>query len=137
MVATDSPDVRAAVDRLVRERIPVVTLVSDLTGSQRHHFAGIDNIAAGRTAASLMGRFLAGRERATVAVLAGSMLVRDHRERLEGFRKRHGRDFADLAILPVIEGQDDPDVVYRLVVGCARGMPASPASTASAPAIAA
>ncbi|MBX5140569.1 LacI family DNA-binding transcriptional regulator [Rhizobium lentis] len=114
MVATDAPEVRAVVDRLVHAGFPIVTLVSDLTGSLRHHYAGIDNIAAGRTAARLLGRFL-GPRKGKIAVLAGSMLVRDHRERLEGFTSVMGEEFPDLAILPVLEGRDDPEIAHMLV----------------------
>jgi LacI family transcriptional regulator len=114
LVATDAPEVRDAVDRLVQDGIPVVTVVSDLTGSQRHHYAGVDNIAAGRTAARLLGRFLGG-AKGDVAVLAGSMLVRDHRERLEGFAAVMAEEFPGLSILPVIEGRDDPDMAHMLV----------------------
>lgn len=114
LVATDAPEVRAAVDRLVSERIPVVTLVSDLTDSTRHHYAGIDNIAAGRTAARLLGRFLGGQE-GDITVLAGSMLVRDHRERLEGFSDVMAAEFPRLRLLPVLEGRDDPERARSLV----------------------
>lgn len=114
LVATDAPEVRAAVDRLVSERIPVVTLVSDLTDSARHHYAGIDNIAAGRTAARLLGRFLGGRE-GDLTVLAGSMLVRDHRERLQGFSAVMAEEFPKLRLLPVLEGRDDPERTKTLI----------------------
>ncbi|MDL2405436.1 LacI family DNA-binding transcriptional regulator [Rhizobium calliandrae] len=114
LVAIDAPDVRAAVDRLVAARLPVVTLVSDLTGSTRHHYAGVDNIAAGRTAARLLGRFLGGRN-GDVTVLAGSMLVRDHRERLEGFASVMAAEFPQLRLLPVLEGRDDPEIANALV----------------------
>ncbi|MBB4191443.1 LacI family transcriptional regulator [Rhizobium aethiopicum] len=114
MVATDAPEVRAVVDRLVHAGFPIVTLVSDLTGSLRHHYAGVDNIAAGRTAARLLGRFL-GPRKGKIAVLAGSMLVRDHRERLEGFTSVMAEEFPDLAILPVLEGRDDPEIAHMLV----------------------
>ncbi|MGG7577920.1 LacI family DNA-binding transcriptional regulator [Rhizobium sp. Nf11,1] len=114
MVATDAPEVRAVVDGLVHAGFPIVTLVSDLTGSLRHHYAGVDNIAAGRTAARLLGRFL-GPRKGKIAVLAGSMLVRDHRERLEGFTAVMGEEFPDLAILPVLEGRDDPEIAHMLV----------------------
>lgn len=107
LVAVDAPDVRAAVGRLVDAGIAVVTLVSDLSSSGRHHYAGIDNIAAGRTAANLMGRFLSKAD-GRVGVLAGSMLVHDHRERLEGFLSVLSEDFPQVAILPVIEALDDP-----------------------------
>ena len=114
LVATDAPEVRAAVDLLVAARVPVVTLVSDLTGSMRHHFAGIDNIAAGRTAARLLGRFL-GPSEGEVLVLAGSMLVRDHRERLEGFSAVMAEEFPKISLLPALEGRDDPELARTLV----------------------
>ena len=77
------PPVRAAIDRAARRGIAVMTLVSDLPGSARRRFIGIDNAAAGRTAASLMGRFLPSGGK--VGLIAGSLALRDHRERLEGF----------------------------------------------------
>ncbi len=115
-VAIDSDDVAQAADRLVEDGIAVVTLVSDLSGSRRDHYAGVDNVAAGRTAASLMGRFLSGRG-GDIAVVAGSMLVRDHRERLQGFRAVIESEFRQLRLLPVLEGRDDPMAVEALVAG--------------------
>ncbi|MFB2550264.1 LacI family DNA-binding transcriptional regulator [Ensifer soli] len=105
-VAVEAPEIVAAVRRLAGAGIPVVTLVSDLPGSDRAHYAGVDNIAAGRTAAGLLGRFV-GPAPASLAVLAGSMLVRDHRERLDGFSGVIGAEFPWLTILPVMEGQDN------------------------------
>jgi len=116
LVAVDAPDVAAGVSRLRRAGIPVVTLVSDLSGSERDHFTGIDNIAAGRTAASLLGRFTGGRK-GTVAIMAGSMLVRDHRDRFEGFAAVMAADFPQLTLLPVLEGRDDPLHVEALLGG--------------------
>lgn len=114
LVAVDAPEVAAAVDRLADAGIPVVTLVSDLPASRRVHYAGIDNLAAGRTAAGLLGRFV-GDRRGSIGVLAGSMLVRDHRERLEGFRSIMAADYPHLVLLGVIEGRDDPALVERLL----------------------
>lgn len=119
VVAVDHPAVHEAIDRLKEHGVAIVTLVSDLPGSQRDHFAGVDNLAAGRTAGSLMGRFLAGRP-GKIAVVAGSMLVGDHRDRLEGFRKRLAEINRGLEILDVMEGQDDPDQVHDLVSACLR-----------------
>lgn len=121
-VAIDAPGVREAAMRLREAGIPMVTLVSDLPDSSRDHYAGIDNIAAGRTAGSLMGRFLSGRE-ATVAVLAGSMLVRDHRERLEGFSAVIGDHYSNIVILPVLEGRDDPVLAESMVADTLRRHP--------------
>lgn len=119
VVAVDHPLVHDAIVRLKDLGVAIVTLVSDLPGSPRDHFAGVDNIAAGRTAGSLMGRFLAART-GKVAVVAGSMLVGDHRDRLAGFRESLGELNGRLEILPAMEGQDDPDQVYGLVSECLR-----------------
>jgi len=121
-VAIDSEDVLEATDRLTHSGIAVATLVSDLTGSKRDHFAGIDNHAAGRTAASLMGRFLP-KQKAEIAVLAGSMLVQDHRQRLAGFESVIEAEFAHLSIRPVLEGRDDAERVEALVADTLRDNP--------------
>lgn len=114
LVATDAPRVREAVDRLVEVGVAVVTLVSDLPQSQRSHFCGIDNVAAGRTAAGLIGRFLpegAGR----ILVVAGSMKLADHRDRAKGFAEVMEREFPGVSLSGPLEGLDDPDIVRRLV----------------------
>ncbi len=114
LVAVEDDGVREAIDAICAEGIPVITLVSDLPGSRRAHYAGVDNIAAGRTAGGLLGRFLHGRK-GQVGVLAGSMLVRDHRERLEGFTAVIAADHPALTILPVREGRDEPEVARAAV----------------------
>ncbi|OJF96579.1 LacI family DNA-binding transcriptional regulator [Pararhizobium antarcticum] len=122
VVAVDAPEVAAAIDRARTTGVPVVTLVSDLAASGRDHFVGIDNVAAGRTAGSLMGRFLGSRP-GPVAVLAGSMLVRDHRERLEGFTAAMAEHSEVRVILDVLEGQDDPMLAEELVAMCFNAHP--------------
>lgn len=56
--ARNTPRIRDAVDALHAARIPVVTLVTDLVGSDRLAYVGLDNAGAGRTAAFLMARVL-------------------------------------------------------------------------------
>ena len=110
IVATDATAVRVAVRDLRARGIAVVTLVSDLPSSERQHFVGIDNVQAGRTAASLLGRFCRWR-RGRMALVAGSMLVRDHVERRLGFEQVLRSEFPDQTVSPVIEGLDDQDIV--------------------------
>lgn len=110
VVATDSPVVRAALAELRERGVAVVTLVSDLPSSRRQHFVGIDNVQAGRTAASLLGRFCRGRS-GKIVIVAGSMLVRDHAERRLGFEQVLRAEFPDQQILPPLEGRDDRDIV--------------------------
>lgn len=114
LVATDAPSVRAAVGRLRAQGAAVVTLVSDVADGGRDHYVGIDNVAAGRTAASLLGRFV-GAAKGRIAVLAGSMLLRDHVERRLGFDQVMRAEFPGLEVLPTLEGFDDGATVARVM----------------------
>ena len=105
IVATDDPAVAHAVDAATRRGITVMTLVSDLPNSQRRLFIGIDNVAAGRTAASMMGRFCP--HGGKVGVIVGSLGLRDHFERLEGFLAVMTAEFPSLTVVGPLEGHDD------------------------------
>ena len=105
IVATQDASVLAAVGNATRRGVVVMTLVSDLPGSSRRHFIGIDNVAAGRTAASLMGRFCP--QGGKVALIAGSLHLHDHRDRLEGFRATIAAEFPALELVGPIEGHDE------------------------------
>ncbi|SEP16358.1 LacI family transcriptional regulator [Rhodospirillales bacterium URHD0017] len=105
-IALDHPKVRAAIDDAANRGIRVVTLVSDAPSSRRLHYVGIDNPAAGRTAAALMGRFLRGR-RGSVGVIAGSLVLRDHAERQFGFHQILSSEYPELSPLAAVEGRDD------------------------------
>ena len=120
IVATEHDSVVRAVERASRRGIVVMTLVSDLPGSARRHFIGIDNVAAGRTAASLLGRFCAQGE---IAVIAGSLELRDHRERLQGFRAVLAGEFPALTLIGPFEGHDERQATGRLAAGLLRDHP--------------
>lgn len=108
VVALDHPAVRESINNLIAKGISVVTLVSDVPGSKRTHYAGIDNSSAGRTAAGLMGRFLNGRK-GKVGLFAGSLALRDHIERQFGFEQVMAHEFPELTVLPVRESRDDTE----------------------------
>jgi LacI family transcriptional regulator len=114
VVALDHQSVRAAIDDLVDNGTQVVTLVSDVPGSKRSHYVGVDNVAAGRTAATLMGRLLGDRSGA-VAVIAGSLSLRDHAERIFGFHQVINMEHGRLTILNPLEGGDQEDLNESLM----------------------
>jgi LacI family transcriptional regulator len=113
VVALDHPSVRAAIDDLIEHGTHVVTLVSDVPSSRRLHYVGIENIAAGRTAGTLVGR-LVGPRRGKVAVVAGSQGLRDHIERIFGFGQVLSAEFPELEVLPPVEGRDEEDLSENL-----------------------
>lgn len=113
VVALDHPRVRESINALTERGVAVVTLVSDVPNSRRQHYVGIDNASAGRTAATLMGRYLAGRP-GKVGLIAGSLSLRDHVERQFGFEQVMLHDYPNLTLLPVREGRDDGQIVQRV-----------------------
>jgi LacI family transcriptional regulator len=83
--APDEPDVRDAIDRLETAGIPVVTLVTDLPSSRRRAYVGMDNRAAGQTAAYLVASWVTGHTGAVLVTLSSSAF-RGEEERESGFR---------------------------------------------------
>ncbi|HZX04242.1 LacI family DNA-binding transcriptional regulator [Kribbella sp.] len=99
--APDEPEVIEAVDRLADAGIPVVTLVTDLPTSRRVAYIGIDNRAAGATAAYLLGQWL-GAEPGSALVTLSRGSFRGEEEREMGFRSTlrrlsPGRQVVELA----------------------------------------
>ena len=121
-VALDHPRVRVAIDDLAHRGIPVITLVSDVPHSRRLHYVGVDNPAAGRTAASLMGRFL-NKQHGTIGILAGSLALRDHAERHFGFNQVLAKDYPHLKMLQVAEGRDDYELSKKCVLDMVQQTP--------------
>ena len=114
-MALEHPAVREAVDGLADRGVPTVTLISDLANSRRAAYVGLDNRAAGRTAALLVARFIGPRPgRATkVAMIAGSRSYRAHEEREMGFLSLVEELDAEINVLGLREGRDDVAKNYR------------------------
>jgi LacI family transcriptional regulator len=98
VMALDHPVVRSAIDLLAQNGTVVITLVSDVPSSARQRYVGIDNTAAGRTAATLIGRFV-GQRRTKTAVILGSLALRDHAERYFGFNQVMAQDHPYLTVI--------------------------------------
>jgi LacI family transcriptional regulator len=82
--APDHPTVAAAVQRLDAVGIPVVTFVTDVTSSRRAAYVGVDNLAAGATAAYLVAHWAGSRGDVLLTVSHSSFRGEEERER--GFR---------------------------------------------------
>lgn len=125
VVAVAHPAVAEAIGAARTRGVPVITLVSDLPGAARAGFVGIDNFAAGRTAAALLGRFcpqgakIGGR----IGLIAGSLSLRDHRERVEGFAAVMREDFPHLGLAGPIEGHDRPEETEKVARALIADMP--------------
>jgi LacI family transcriptional regulator len=127
--APDDPAVVEAVAALADQGIPVVTLFTDVPLSRRIAYVGIDNRAAGATAAYLLTRW--SPQGGTVLVTVSSSTFRGEDEREIGFRaamrqmaperavrevtETHGLDAAMLeAVSTVLEDDATIDAVYSV-----------------------
>ena len=120
--APDDADVTAAIDRLVRRGIPVITLVTDVPASRRLAYVGMDNLAAGATAAYLIGQWLP-REPAAVLVSLSSRRFQGEELRENGFRTLLARDHRHLRIETTAEGLGVHDATLERVTDCLRRGP--------------
>lgn len=113
----ETPLIRDMIARLKARGLTVVALVTDQPNSERDHFIGIDNMAAGRTAGVLMGRFL-GERAGCVAVIVNSTQSRDMVDRRAGFDEVLASRFPHIEALPSLEGRDDRERVAMVLEAC-------------------
>ena len=101
------PDVPEIVAAARRVPTPLVTLVTDLPTTQRIAYAGLDNRAAGATAAYLIQQWLGDRP-GEVLVVRGRGEFRGEDERAAGFRAEMGEA---RRLLEVVDAADTPSSV--------------------------
>jgi LacI family transcriptional regulator len=112
--APDVPEIITACWHLIRAGIPVVTLVTDLPGSQRLTYIGMDNRAGGATAAYLMGQWLGDRP-GDVLVTLSRGFFRGEEEREVGFQGAMRTRYPDRAMIE-IDNSDGLDETMRGLV---------------------
>ena len=112
-MALDHDLVRAAAEKVIAQGKPVLTVISDLPDVARAAYLGLDNRAAGRTAALLIGQ-MAGQGRGQIGLIAGSRLYLAHSDREQGFRSLVQERFNHLSVVELREGHDDAAENYRV-----------------------
>ena len=113
VVATESPYISDAIDRLKEQSIPVVALLTDLCAPNLAGYAGIDNRMAGRTAAWAIAHH--GRVGA-VGVLIGSHGYLGQEDREIGFRSYFRAKAPDFRVLEPVVCRDDPLLAYEQTI---------------------
>lgn len=111
--APDEPEVAEAVDQLVAAGTPVVTYTTDVPGSSRCGYVGIDNHAAGVTAAYLIRQWL-GTAGGSVLITLSRNVFRGEGEREVGFRS--GLRGAGLEVVDVTDSDGIDATNERLVL---------------------
>ncbi len=114
VVGLQTSEIAAPLMTLQEQGTCIVGLVSDLPADYRAVYIGINNVAAGRTAARLLGFSHAGRQ-GLVQLIAGSLEARDHKDRLTGFREVISEDYPNIELLDPIMTRDDAEQVGAVV----------------------
>jgi LacI family transcriptional regulator len=114
----DTPRVREALRAAAGQGTAVVTMMSDIGEVPRLHYAGIDNLHAGRTAGHFIGRL--ARRPGRVLVLTNSLAYRAHADRVAGCREVLAARFPHLACGEPVECLDERDRVEHAVTQALR-----------------
>lgn len=106
--------VRERMNNLVEElHIPVVTFNSDIVGTKRSCFVGLDNRKSGRTAAGLMGVMTGGKGK--VLVITGYFGNSVNSMRVDGFVEEIKTSFPELELVGVQSSFDETAEVERII----------------------
>ncbi|MDO4285582.1 MAG: LacI family DNA-binding transcriptional regulator [Eubacteriales bacterium] len=113
-----SPDndeqIRAKIDALADEGIPVVTLNTDIENSRRLAYVGSNYFESGKIAAGLMNIICPGPVYAGILIGSGSILC--HTERVSGFRAEIERFYPQIQIAAVADNHDDDIESYNITM---------------------
>lgn len=123
----DSPVVRHALRAQVDADVPVVTLMSGVADVPGLHYAGINNLQAGRCAGHFIGR-MAGPAPGQVLLITHQLSFRAHAERIRGCAEVLAHRFPHLSVRGPVACSDDPDRVHfalrdALAASRAEGLP--------------
>ena len=100
VMPVDSETVREKLNALIEEKnIPVVTFNSDIVGTRRTCFVGMDNRKSGRTAAGLLGMLTRGNGK--ILIITGYFSNHVDNQRVDGFVEEAKRTFPHLEIAGV------------------------------------
>ena len=122
IMAPETPQVRDSIARLDARGIAVVAFVSHQPTAENAYYVGINNQAAGRTVAQLMGRFTGDRQ-GSVLVLTETMQSRDSQERRLGFDNIMAKYAPRLCVCPSMESYGDPVRAERIVKAALKSQP--------------
>ncbi|WP_340300322.1 LacI family DNA-binding transcriptional regulator [Roseobacter sp. HKCCD5988] len=121
IMAPEYPQVRDAIFRLKERGVAALPFIANQT-TMDTDWIGIDNKAAGATAAVLLGRFCANKS-GSILVIAESMQSRDSLERRLGFDAELCACFPNLTALPSLETYGDKERADKIITNIVSNNP--------------
>lgn len=110
----NAAEIVKAIDGCAGKKIPVITVNTDIKGSQRLCFIGQNGFRAGRVAGRLMGEFLRDEGEVVIFTSDGD----NHQSfpfgtREDGFREVIGESFPGIRVSGVVQTQEKAQVIRR------------------------
>lgn len=118
IICTNTPPITSALRECMARGLGVVTLITDVDADARHTYVGVNNRAAGQSAAFLVGRHLEGRPSPSVAVVVATFSYTCHEDREIGFRSLLRQRFPHVNVVEVIKGADSGAATYEATQRC-------------------
>ena len=114
LMPVDCDRIREKINWLTEEKkIPVVTFNSDIVGTKRSCFVGMDNRRSGKTAAGLMGLMTRGIGK--VLIITGYFSNVVNNSRVDGFIEEVKKSYPELEIAGVQGSFDETAEVERII----------------------
>lgn len=122
IMPVDCDLVRGKLNLLTEEKkIPVITFNTDIVGTRRYCFVGLDNKKSGRTAAGLMGMMMRGTGK--VLVITGYFSNSAGSRRVDGFVEELKKSFPEMELVGVQSSFDQKDEVEKIIVNTMSAFP--------------
>ena len=105
----------------INELIDVITFNTDIVGTKRSCFVGLDNRRSGKTATGLMGLMMRGKGK--VLVITGSFSNLTGSSRVDGFVEELKYTFPEMELIGVQSSFDQSDEVAKIIVNAMTAYP--------------
>lgn len=121
IMPVESPLIREKINQLVDQGILVITFNSDIIGTKRSCFIGLNNNQSGKTAAGLMGMLTGGAGK--VLAITGYFGNSVSSSRVDGFVEELKQSFPEVHLVGVQSSFDDSTEVEKNIVNTLTAFP--------------
>lgn len=122
IMPVDCDGVRDRLNQLISEQnLPVITFNSDIVGTGRMCFVGLDNRKSGRTAAGLMGMLMRGQGK--VLGITGNFSNSAGSRRMDGFVEELKNSFPQMELVGVQSSFDRTEEVENIIIHAMTAFP--------------
>lgn len=121
LTTIDVPRIRDCVNQIISSGIPVITVNTDISDTDRLCYVGSDYREGGRVAGRLIAMF--GESDLRIMIVKGSEKIKGHNERAEGFLQTLSEYDVCHEVVSICESQDENEKAYKVVLAVLKENP--------------